>query len=104
MSWASGPVLIGTTVFIYFHLNVLSCYSDIGKKIQGTKSFQPLVGEEGKEEDSDTDNLVVDENPRRGKRAPTSSSASTMKPGSLKLKLSCEFETKYKLVIKFDPI
>jgi hypothetical protein len=83
---------------------VLSCCSDIGKKNQGTKSFQPLVGEEAKEEDSDTDNLVVDENPRRGKRAPSSSSASTMKPGSLKLKLSCEFETKYKLVIKFDPI
>ncbi|XP_056000006.1 histone lysine demethylase PHF8-like isoform X2 [Ostrea edulis] len=41
------------------------------------------------ENDSDTDNLVVDENPRRNKRPMGSpSSASTMKPGSLKLKLS----------------
>lgn len=62
--------------------------SDIGKKIQGAKSFQPLVGEEGGDDDSDTDNLVVDENPRRGKRPPGSPSASTMKAGSLKLKLS----------------
>ncbi|XP_061187285.1 histone lysine demethylase PHF8-like isoform X1 [Saccostrea echinata] len=44
---------------------------------------------ENEENDSDTDNLVVDENPRKNKRPMGSpSSASTMKPGSLKLKLS----------------
>lgn len=65
-------------------------YSDIGKKVQGSKTFQPLVGQND-QDDSDNDNLVVDENPRRVKRPPVSPSASTMKPGSLKLKLSCKF-------------
>lgn len=58
------------------------CVADKGGK------FHPLVGSDGEEPDSDTDNLVVDENPKRGKKTPTS--ASTLKPGSLKLKLSCK--------------
>ncbi|XP_033746034.1 lysine-specific demethylase 7B-like isoform X1 [Pecten maximus] len=71
--------------------------SDMKKKGKGTKvggKFQPLVGGDGEDADSDTDNLVVDENPQRGKKAAgsakaaSSKSASTLKPGSLKLKLS----------------
>ncbi|XP_078340004.1 histone lysine demethylase PHF8-like isoform X2 [Crassostrea virginica] len=59
-----------------------------GKGKLGNSSLAHKSGENA-ENDSDSDNLVVDENPRKNKRPMASpSSASTMKPGSLKLKLS----------------
>ncbi|XP_052676429.1 lysine-specific demethylase 7B-like isoform X2 [Crassostrea angulata] len=59
-----------------------------GKEKLGHSSHPRRKGE-NEENDSDSDNLVVDENPRKNKRPMGSpSSASTMKPGSLKLKLS----------------
>lgn len=75
-----------TKMFQQIHV---SFCSDISKKGKGKGSggkFQPLVA--GEDEDSDNDNLVVDENPKRQKRVLEPSSASTLKPGSLKLKLS----------------
>ncbi|CAC5396487.1 PHF8 [Mytilus coruscus] len=83
--------LSGKSVGLKLKVSNGKIISDIGKKkSQGTKKFQPLVGDAGADEDSDVDTLVVDENPKRGKRQSTNSpsSASTMKPGSLKLKLS----------------
>ncbi|XP_061170467.1 uncharacterized protein LOC133179800 [Saccostrea echinata] len=62
-----------------------------GKIISDAKgrSGHSSQSRENEENDSDTDNLVVDENPWKNKRPMgSSSSASTMKPGSLKLKLS----------------
>lgn len=76
-------------------------FSDINKKGKGKGSggkFQPLVA--GEDEDSDNDNLVVDENPKRQKRVLEPSSASTLKPGSLKLKLSCKLVLLNVLILK----
>ena len=60
--------------------------SDVKQRTSDKGRFQPLVGNEENDPDSDNDNLVVDENPKKRHKQ----GASTVKAGSLKLKLSCK--------------